>query len=179
MESTNRARIFRAIAGGALLMLMSRSTLANNCVPDQAGLWKPAMSADLVGQDVPALFASDSTEPVFEIYFNNLEPVIWKLDPRKRVSDPPPPGYLRPDPRYIWIYSRGKWTLAIGPAGAGEDSRLTVQLLRQVDEPATFLVMGTGLILLIVGLRRKRRRAEQQKSRAAGRTGARLVMRLG
>jgi len=159
-------------------MLLSRPTLASYCVPDEAGLWKPAMSADLAGQDVPTIFASDSTAAVFEIYFNNLEPVIWKLDPRKRVSEPPPPGYLRPDPRYIWIYHQGKWTLAIGPAGAAENSHLTLQLLRQVDEPATFLMMGSGLILLVVGLRCNRRRFEQQKSRTAGRPGVRLIFRL-
>jgi len=178
MDSGNWTRIFRAMAGGALLMLLSRPTLANYYVPEAAGLWKPAMSADLAGPDVPTMFAADSTAPVFEAYFINLEPVISKLDPRKRVSDPPPPGYLRPEPRFIWIYQRGKWTLAIGPDGAGEDPPLTVQLLRQIDEPATFVLMGAGLILLIA-VPRYRRRAAQQKSRAAGRTGARLAIRLG
>ena len=179
MHNPNRARVLRAIAGGALLMLSVRPVFADRYVPAETGLWEPAVSADMAGPDVPTIFASDSTAPVFEIYFNNLEPLVWKLDPRKRVSDPPPPGHLTPEPPFIWIYHSGKWTLAIGPAGGGGDSRLAVQLLRDVDEPATFIVMGTGLILLIVGLRFNRRRATQQKSRAAGRTGARLVVRLG
>src|ERR1017187_9737189 len=117
MGSAYHARILRATAGGALLILLSPPMLADYYVPEGAGLWKPQMSADLIGPDVPTLFAADSTTPVFEVYFTNLEPVILKLDPRKRITDPLPPGHLRPEPRFIWIYRRGKWTLAIGPSG--------------------------------------------------------------
>ncbi len=45
MHIANRARICRAIAGGALLMLLSRPTVANDHVHEGAGLGKPVISA--------------------------------------------------------------------------------------------------------------------------------------
>ncbi len=159
MNRTNWRRIFRAFAGVALLMLFFESMAAQQYVPEGAGLWKPAVSADLVGPGAPAMFAADSRAPVFEVYFTNLKPAVGHFEPQNRVSDP----------LFIRIYQRAKWTLAIGPARAGDDSGLAVQLLRHVDEPATFLIMGAGLILLIAGPRHLRRREHRQKSRAAGR----------
>ena len=185
MGSTNLARIFRVMAGGALLMPLALPSLADYYVPEGAGLWKPHMSADMAGPGRPDHVRSRFGTPVFEAYFTNLEPLLSKLDPGMGVSDPLPPGYLRPEPRFIWIYHYGKWTLAIGPDGAGDDSPLTAQLLKQVDEPATFLVTGVGLILLILASRHHRRHAaqqksrlSQQKSRTTGRTGVRLIFRL-
>src|SRR5260370_36170007 len=77
MHSATRPRVVGAIAGGALLMLLSRPTLANHYVPEGASLGQPVMSA----------------------------------------TD-------------------------------GEDSWLIVQLLRDVDEPRTVMVMGSAMFLL-------------------------------
>jgi len=200
MGNANTTRIFRAVASGALFMLLSPGVRAGNYAPEEADFWKPHLSADMAGPEMPTMFASDSTATVFEIYFSNLEPILLKLDPRKRVSDPPPPGELRPEPPAIWTYRQGEWSLAIGPAGAGKDSPVAIQLLKLVDEPAAFLIMGAGLILMIVVPRYHRRAVERRKaegrsqkpearsqesevapknSRTAGGTRVRLIFRVG
>jgi hypothetical protein len=51
MHIANRVRIFRAIADGALLMLLYRPTFANRYVLEGAGLGRPVMSAALAGPE--------------------------------------------------------------------------------------------------------------------------------
>lgn len=175
MYNPKRPRTLRVLAGGALLVLLSKTTLADAYVPEHSGLWKPAVSADLTGPDVSTLLAADSTAPVFRMYFTNLEPVVQRLDPRQRVSEPPPPGHLRPESHPVWVYHRGQWTLAIGSAGEAAGSASSMQLLKDVDEPTAFLLMGSGLIFMVVGLRYHRRRGMRQGTRDLRLSPARLV----
>jgi len=145
----------RVFAGVALL-LCSQDLRAN---PTQT-VRPPVLTPDqLAAPDTASFHVGDSPAAAYRIYFRGRLPSIFDLPARLRVSSPPPPGEMTSQSQPIWTYRKGTWVLAAGGSAAGTGAGIPFTLLKEVDEPAAFCLMGTGLILMVVGPRQRKKRA--------------------